>query len=82
MWMYIRTYLLSVYLVLSAVEDGGRSIYYELYGIVNHYGTIFSGHYTAEIKHFVTGKWFSISDSRCVGWVITQYSTVSLVRKD
>ena len=56
---------MSLFLYL-AVEETGGSICYDLYAIINHYGTMSSGHYTADIKHFASGLWFSISDCRYV----------------
>jgi ubiquitin C-terminal hydrolase len=44
------------------VEDIGGSISYELYGVINHMGTMTRGHYTAYVKHFTSEQWFTISD--------------------
>lgn len=36
---------------------------YDLYGVVNHYGGLFGGHYTAYVKEFSTRKWLLFDDS-------------------
>ncbi|KAF3697853.1 Ubiquitin carboxyl-terminal hydrolase 47 [Channa argus] len=35
---------------------------YDLYALVNHYGNLAGGHYTAEIKSFETGVWYCFND--------------------
>ncbi|KAG7241580.1 hypothetical protein INR49_025500 [Caranx melampygus] len=35
---------------------------YDLYAIVNHYGNISGGHYTAQIRSFETGEWYCFND--------------------
>ncbi|XP_071316088.1 ubiquitin carboxyl-terminal hydrolase 47-like isoform X3 [Trachinotus anak] len=35
---------------------------YELYALVNHFGSHRGGHYTAEIKSFETGEWYHFND--------------------
>jgi ubiquitin carboxyl-terminal hydrolase 2/21 len=37
---------------------------YELYGVSNHSGTVYFGHYTAWCKHYSSNKWFSYNDSQ------------------
>ncbi|XP_063987640.1 ubiquitin carboxyl-terminal hydrolase 2-like isoform X2 [Diachasmimorpha longicaudata] len=37
---------------------------YNLYGVANHSGTPYSGHYTAYCKHPYTGEWHEYNDSR------------------
>ena len=41
-----------------------EQIIYELYGVVNHYGTMGGGHYTAYCKNFLNNKWYEFDDSR------------------
>ena len=41
-----------------------EQIIYVLYGIVNHYGTMGGGHYTAYCKNFLNNKWYEFDDSR------------------
>lgn len=35
---------------------------YQLYAMVNHYGTLTGGHYVARIHSFQTGEWYSFND--------------------
>ncbi|XP_029382079.1 ubiquitin carboxyl-terminal hydrolase 47-like [Echeneis naucrates] len=35
---------------------------YDLYALVNHFGDLSGGHYTAEIKSFETGEWYHFND--------------------
>ncbi len=37
---------------------------YDLYGVVNHYGTMSGGHYTAYCQNFITKEWYEFDDSR------------------
>jgi len=37
---------------------------YDLYGIVNHYGTLHGGHYTAFVKNPYKGSWNTFDDSK------------------
>ncbi|XP_054007213.1 ubiquitin carboxyl-terminal hydrolase 2-like isoform X1 [Hylaeus anthracinus] len=37
---------------------------YNLYGVANHSGTTYSGHYTAYCKHPYSGEWHEYNDSR------------------
>ena len=41
-----------------------RPIIYDLYGVVNHYGSMGGGHYTAYCKNFMNQRWFEFDDSR------------------
>ena len=43
------------------VQVGGT---YDLYGVVNHYGTLINGHYTAYCKNFVSNSWYLFNDSK------------------
>ncbi|XP_061565791.1 ubiquitin carboxyl-terminal hydrolase 47-like isoform X2 [Cololabis saira] len=36
---------------------------YNLYAVVHHWGDLTGGHYTADIKSFETGDWYSFNDS-------------------
>ncbi|XP_022619797.1 ubiquitin carboxyl-terminal hydrolase 47-like [Seriola dumerili] len=36
---------------------------YDLYALVNHFGNLTGGHYTAEIKSFETGEWYCFNDA-------------------
>ncbi|XP_046980375.1 ubiquitin carboxyl-terminal hydrolase 2-like isoform X2 [Schistocerca americana] len=50
---------------LSAyAANRGQGCTYNLYGVANHSGTTYSGHYTAYCKHPYTGEWHEYNDSR------------------
>lgn len=46
-------------------EDGTNEppLVYDLHGVINHYGSLYGGHYTAFAKNSTTGKWFHYNDS-------------------
>ncbi|KAM7537735.1 hypothetical protein Aperf_G00000077273 [Anoplocephala perfoliata] len=50
------------YLSKSAKEE---KTLYDLYGVVNHAGTLNEGHYYAHIKLESDGRWFRINDNDC-----------------
>lgn len=35
---------------------------YDLYALVNHFGNLTGGHYTADIKSFENGEWYRFND--------------------
>lgn len=37
---------------------------YDLYGVVNHHGSLYGGHYTAYCQNFLDKKWYEFNDSR------------------
>lgn len=41
----------------------GRIPSYNLIGVSNHSGTVYSGHYTAQCKHPYTNQWHEFNDS-------------------
>jgi len=43
-----------------------KSSSYDLYGIVNHYGSLSSGHYTAICREESSGKWFMYNDHQVI----------------
>ena len=45
-------------LLLKSDNVKKEKILYDLYGVVNHYGTMSGGHYTAYAKNSVTKKWY------------------------
>ena len=50
----IRSEIMFIMMHVVLVEDfGGAKICYELYGNSQPYGTLYSGHYTADVKHLV-----------------------------
>ena len=36
---------------------------YQLYGVINHYGSYESGHYTAYGENFYDNKWYNYDDN-------------------
>ena len=52
--------------LLRKQGGGGSSGHhvYELFGVVNHYGFLIAGHYTASVRHAASGKWYSFNDER------------------
>ncbi|XP_023722638.1 ubiquitin carboxyl-terminal hydrolase 2 isoform X2 [Cryptotermes secundus] len=48
----------------SYAASRGPGCMYNLYGVANHSGTTYSGHYTAYCKHPYTGEWHEYNDSR------------------
>jgi ubiquitin carboxyl-terminal hydrolase 4/11/15 len=38
-------------------------IYYDLYAVSNHYGSLHGGHYTASAYNALLGKWYDFNDS-------------------
>jgi len=43
-------------------DDGCSQLNYDLYGVVCHFGSASSGHYTAYTKHATTGQWHYFND--------------------
>ncbi|XP_074653310.1 ubiquitin carboxyl-terminal hydrolase 2-like [Tubulanus polymorphus] len=52
---------LSSFAADSGSKSGAR---YDLFGVSNHSGTTYSGHYTAYCKHPYTGIWHEYNDAR------------------
>lgn len=44
--------------MFTNVGKGKESTEYELYAVVNHFGSLYSGHYTAYCKNNVNGRWY------------------------
>jgi len=42
--------------------DASKPLLYDLYGVTNHYGSHFGGHYTASCKN-IDGNWYDYNDS-------------------
>jgi ubiquitin C-terminal hydrolase len=36
---------------------------YDLFSVINHYGSIASGHYTAFAKNYLSEKWYEFNDA-------------------
>ena len=48
----------------SSLSPSGAAIpSYNLIGVSNHSGTVYSGHYTAQCKHPYTNQWHEFNDS-------------------
>jgi ubiquitin carboxyl-terminal hydrolase 2/21 len=45
-------------------KSGPGTSVYSLYGVANHSGTAYGGHYTALCKHVHSGQWYSFDDSQ------------------
>ncbi|UYV73789.1 USP2 [Cordylochernes scorpioides] len=50
----------------------GSTTKYDLYAVVNHFGNRDSGHYLADAKHPISGKWYRYDDKRVKGIESTQ----------
>ncbi|UYV73790.1 hypothetical protein LAZ67_11000927 [Cordylochernes scorpioides] len=53
----------------------GSTTKYDLYAVVNHFGNRDSGHYLADAKHPISGKWYRYDDKRVKGIESTQVVT-------
>lgn len=42
--------------------DASKPVLYDLYGVTNHFGSHFGGHYTAYCKN-IDGQWYEYNDS-------------------
>ncbi|XP_062578213.1 ubiquitin carboxyl-terminal hydrolase 15-like isoform X2 [Saccostrea cucullata] len=57
----------AIVLQLGCFQESGRPATYHLYGVVNHHGSTYGGHYTAYVKHLSNldgGQWYSCNDSQ------------------
>ena len=43
--------------------SSGEQTVYDLYGISNHMGSLYGGHYTANCRNSVNGNWYNFNDS-------------------
>lgn len=50
-------------LVKQSNHSSVKNPIYDLVGVVNHSGDIDFGHYTAECKNPINGKWYDFNDS-------------------
>ncbi len=48
---------------IPAKGDSGERVIYDLYGVVNHSGSVGFGHYHAYVKNFRANKWYDYNDS-------------------
>ncbi|XP_070548415.1 ubiquitin carboxyl-terminal hydrolase 2-like [Ptychodera flava] len=49
---------------LHEFSSSGNGPYYSLYGVSNHSGSTYGGHYTAYCKHAATREWYTFDDTR------------------
>lgn len=63
------------------IEGSKEAAIYDLCGVVNHYGALMGGHYTAFARHAASGKWHLYDDNRVseVRSMVTSSSFVCLV---
>lgn len=52
-----------MYCMYNLANKEKKPIYYELYGVVNHYGSLGGGHYTALCRNFLNNRWYEFNDS-------------------
>lgn len=45
------------------LKNEPEPVYYDLYAVSNHYGSLNGGHYTAFCLNYPSGKWFNYNDS-------------------
>jgi ubiquitin C-terminal hydrolase len=50
-------------LITLSKHHSTKNPFYELVGVVNHSGGINFGHYTADCKNAINGKWYNFNDS-------------------
>ena len=63
----------------TTLSESGSSVY-DLYALCNHKGTsLLSGHYTAQVKNILTGKWNHFDDARVTPIAIPEKLEVTLI---
>ena len=45
-------------------QENKEKLLYELYGVSNHYGSLQTGHYTANCKNAYLQEWFEFDDNK------------------
>ena len=45
------------------MKDLGIDLHYDLYAMINHYGSLHFGHYTSIVKNLQENKWYLYDDS-------------------
>ena len=48
-------------------KEAGVSSVYDLFGVVNHFGSLNGGHYTATCKNSIDNNWYYFNDSSVSG---------------
>ena len=64
---------LAKYRSCNSLDTIGFDASYELYGVVNHYGTLEGGHYVAYCKNDQKNRWFKYDDHE-----VTELSTADV----
>lgn len=49
----------------SEMKDDIKLRTYSLYGVINHIGNLYSGHYTSYCKFFINDLWYNFNDEHC-----------------
>ena len=44
-------------------DSSDNEVVFELYAVIEHYGSLFGGHYTCAARNFLTGQWYRYDDS-------------------
>jgi ubiquitin C-terminal hydrolase len=53
-----------MYLFFYSANTKKEPILYDLYGVINHHGSLYGGHYTAYCQNFLDKRWYEFNDSR------------------
>lgn len=71
---YIFIYFCSIFFYLTFLKSGDfilppflQNCKYDLYALVNHFGNLIGGHYTAQIKSFENKEWYHFNDDIVAG---------------
>ena len=48
----------------TMIKNLGIDLNYDLYGIINHFGSLHFGHYTSTIRNLQENKWYYYDDSQ------------------
>ncbi|XP_036354957.1 ubiquitin carboxyl-terminal hydrolase 2-like [Octopus sinensis] len=60
-----RDFKMEINMKLRKFIEGNNTLRYNLYGVINHYGSLNSGHYTAFCRSCNSSDiWFLLNDSR------------------
>lgn len=54
------------YVKMDCKQEGISSVY-DLFGVVNHFGSLNGGHYTATCKNSIDDNWYYFNDSSVSG---------------
>lgn len=49
----------------NSPKDKGAVMTYDLVGVINHFGNMQGGHYTANCLNKEDSKWYNFDDSSC-----------------